>query len=64
MIENNNPIDCHNFAALLPEMVHFCGFAHPRRLGAGPEATVQNIVYESFSGTGRRGRACLAGGDL
>jgi hypothetical protein len=64
MIENNNPIDCRNFAALLPEMVHFCGFAHPRRRGALLEAIVQNIVYESFSGGCRRGRACLPGGDL
>ena len=64
MIENDNPFDSPDFADLLPEMVHFCGFAHPRRPGAGPEAAVQNIVYESFSGTGRRDRACLPGGDL
>jgi hypothetical protein len=64
MIENNNPFDCRNFADLMPEMVHFCAFAHPRSRGAGPKATVQNIVYESFSGTGRWGRGCLPGGDL
>jgi hypothetical protein len=64
MIENNNPIDCHNFAALVPEMVHFCGFAHPCRRRAGPEPIVQGIVYERFFNRGRRVGRRGPGGDL
>jgi hypothetical protein len=64
MIENNNAFDCRNFRALMPEMVHFRGFAHPRPCRTGPGPTVQNIVYERFSIRGRQDGRRWCGGDL
>ena len=64
MIENDNPFDSPDFADLLPEMVHFCGFAHPCPRRAGPEPIVQGIVYESVLRSGRLDRGRLPGGVL
>jgi hypothetical protein len=53
MIENNNPFDCRNFGALVPEMVHFCGFGYRCRRLAGLGQTVHGIDFERFSASGR-----------
>jgi hypothetical protein len=64
MIENDNPFNCRDFAALVPEMVHFCGFGHRCRRVAGPARTSQIIVYERLSVEFWLDRARVPGRDL